>query len=72
MGIETQYAVRQAQGSEAVCDHHGRTTTHELAERLVDKLFTFDINLARRFVQQQNFRVTQNGSCQDNPLTLPA
>ena len=43
-----------------------------LGERIVNQLLTLDVDLAGRFIENQNFGVSQEGPRQRDPLPLAA
>ena len=53
-------------------DHKRRAVLHESVKRLLHSALAFGIERTRRFVEQQNGCVLQNGARNRNPLTLSA
>ena len=57
-GVHYQNAIGQREGFHSVGDHDGRTGLDKISQRLTDKLFAFDINLAGRLIQDQQFWIS--------------
>jgi hypothetical protein len=64
--------VGQGNRGHPVGDHQRRAAVDELLEHAVDELFALQINLARRFVEDQKLGVAQDCSRQENALALAA
>ncbi len=63
-------AVGEGQRRESVCHHDRGATGGELFESLMDELFTFEIDLTGRFVQDQDLRVSEDRSGERDTLPL--
>ena len=53
-------------------DHDECAVLAELGQRLIDQLLAFDVDLARGFVQNQDFRIAEKRPGQRNALALAA
>ena len=70
--VDPHNLVRQRQRALAVRDHDQRAVAAKLGERVVDQPLAVDVDLAGRFVEDQEFRVPQKRAGQGDPLPLAA
>ena len=70
--IEHEDAVREIQRGHSVGDQHRGAAANELLHCMMNQSFTFGINLACGFVQDEDRGIAQNRAGQSNSLPLPA
>src|SRR3954447_8104694 len=63
---------RELQCALAVRDHDQRAIAAKFGERFVDQPLAFDVDLAGRLVENQDFGVAEESTGQGNTLALPA
>src|SRR3954465_8073188 len=64
--------VRPANGRKPVRDHEGRSPFHQIRKALLDQRLGFRIQTRRRFVQNQDSRISQYRARNRHALALPA
>ena len=64
--------VGQSNRRHAVCDHQCRPAADKLFEHFVNELLAFQIDLAGRFIQDQELRIAKDRSGKQKPLPLAA
>src|SRR3954452_11234328 len=70
--LDTHNPRRELQRTLAVRDHNQRAIAAKLGERFVDQPLAFDVDLAGRLVENQDFGVAEESTGQGNTLALPA
>ena len=71
-GVHDEDAVGQPQRGQAVRDHDRGSPGDELLQHFVNLMLTLDIDLAGRFVKDEDIRVAQDGAGQGDLLPLSA
>ena len=70
--IDFNDPIGQRQRALTVRDHDHRPAAADFGQRVVDQAFAIDVDLARGFVENQNFGISQDGAGQGDPLPLAA
>src|SRR4051794_34429821 len=59
-------------GAEPMRDHEGRAAAEKFGERSLNELFAFGVEIARGFVEDEDLRISEDGSRDAEALALPA
>ncbi len=70
--VEDDNEVGMSDGAESVGDDEASAVLHELAERLLNKLFALRIEVAGGFIEDEDFGICEDGACDGESLALPS
>src|SRR5580658_3136732 len=70
--VEDDDQIGVPDGAEAMGYHKSRSSRQKLFQRALHQLLAFGVEIAGRFVENQDLRIGQNGSGDAQPLPLPA
>ena len=69
-GIHDDNSIRSQHRGEPVCNDDRGSIFHQLLQGFLDELFTFGIERARGFIEEQDRRVLENSPCDGDSLAL--